>query len=161
MFGKALSDAQLKELIEKRRTKVIKGFKKKSGDGTYEARLVLNDEFKVRLEFEGEQGAAPQLQLGTCPQCKQGTVRQTPKGAGCSRWKEGCTLSIWREQYGKQLSDEHIKSLVENRRTELIEGFQKKSGNGTYNARLVLNDEFKCRLEFDNAPPPPKPVSVS
>ena len=149
MFGKALTEGQLKELIEKKRTKVIKGFKKKSGDGTYDARLVLNEEFKVRLEFEDGGGA--QVPLGSCPQCKQGTVRPTPKGAGCSRWREGCTLSIWREQYGKPLTDEQIKELLEKRRTEVIKGFQKKSGNGTYDARLILNDEFKVRLEFDNS----------
>lgn len=164
MFGKAISDAQLKELIEKRRTKVIKGFKKKSGEGTYEARLVLNEEFKVRLEFEDGGGA--QAALGSCPQCKEGSVRQTPKGAGCSRWREGCTFMIWREQYGKELTEENTKDLLEKKRTEVIKGFQKKSGTGTYDARLILNDEFKIRLEFDNstpaAPPPEaKPATIA
>jgi DNA topoisomerase III len=148
MFGKKLSDPQIKELIEKRRTKVIKGFKKKSGDGTYEARLVLNDEFKVRLEFD--EGAEAKAALGTCPQCKQGQVRPTPKGAGCSRWRDGCTFSVWREQHGKELSDDQIKELLANKTTELIRGFLKKSGTGTYDARLILNDEFKVRLEFEN-----------
>jgi DNA topoisomerase-3 len=89
--------------------------------------------------------------IGPCPQCKKGTVRKTPKGAGCSRWKEGCPFSIWREQYGKKLTDTQIEELVAKRRTKVIKGFKKKDGSGTYDARLILNDEFKVRLEFDNA----------
>jgi DNA topoisomerase III len=146
--GKSLSDGQIKDLIEKGQTKVIKGFKKKDGSGTYDARLIVNDEFKVVLE--GSLSIAPGSEngLGTCPQCQQGTVRQTPKGAGCSRWKEGCTLSIWREQYGKALSDDEIKELVSQRCTQIIKGFKKKDGSGSYDARLILNAEFKVRLEF-------------
>lgn len=148
--GKALSDAQLKELIVKGRTKVIKGFKKKSGSGTFEAKLVLNEEFKVKLEFDGPPaGAADEEALGPCPQCKEGTVKLGAKVAGCSRWREGCKFAIWREQYGKELTLENIKELMERKRTELIKGFKKKSGNGTYDARLVLNEEFKVRLDFD------------
>ncbi len=143
--GKKLSEAQIKELAEKGKTKLIKGFKKKSGDGTYNAKLVLNEEFKVRLELE--EAAA----LGPCPQCKEGLVRTTAKGAGCSRWREGCKFMIWGEQFGKKLSDAEIKELFENKRTGIIKGFKKKSGDGTYDARLVLNDEFKVRLDFSNA----------
>ena len=111
----------------------------------------------MRLEFDE---ATAQTALGTCPQCNQGTVRPTPKVAGCSRWKEGCTLSIWREQHGKELTDEQIKELLTNKRTELIQGFVKKSGTGTYDARLILNDEFKVRLDFDNSAAPPKAATV-
>ena len=87
--------------------------------------------------------------IGPCPQCKIGIVRETPKGAGCSRWKEGCAFSIWREQYGKKLTDAQLKALVQKQRTSLIKGFKKKDGSGTYDARLVLNQEFKVKLEFD------------
>lgn len=91
--------------------------------------------------------------LGACPKCEEGTVRFTPKGAGCNRWKEGCTFSIWRETYGKELEDDHIKELVEKKRTDLIKGFKKKDGSGTYDARLVINEEFKVRLDFAMNPP--------
>lgn len=148
--GKPLSDAQLKELIVKGRTKVIKGFKKKSGTGTFEAKLVLNEEFKVKLEFDTPlPGATEEETLGSCPQCKEGMVKLGAKVAGCTRWREGCKFAIWREQYGKELTLENIKELMEKKRTELIKGFKKKSGNGTYDARLVLNEEFKVRLDFD------------
>lgn len=88
--------------------------------------------------------------MGPCPQCKDGQVRETPKGAGCSRWREGCTFSIWRECYGKTLSDAQMKELLKNKVTKVIKGFKKKDGSGTYDARLVINDEFKVRVSFDN-----------
>ena len=89
--------------------------------------------------------------LGPCPQCQTGVVRGTPKGAGCSRWKEGCKFSIWREVFGKELEDEDIQDLVTKKRTKLIKGFKRKDGSGTYDAQLVINEEFKVRLDFDNS----------
>ena len=85
---------------------------------------------------------------GPCPKCKVGTVRKTKMGAGCSRFKDGCTFSIWGEIHGKKLTDGHIRKLVTDGRTALIKGFQKKDGSGTYDARLKISEEFKVRLEF-------------
>ncbi len=156
--GKTLTDGQINDLIEKGQTKLIKGFKKKDGSGTYDAKLVIGADFKVVLEGSQPLAASGgESDLGTCPQCQQGSVRPTPKGAGCSRWKEGCTLSIWREQYGKALTDEEIKELLSKRRTQMIRGFKKKDGSGTYDAYLVLNSEFKVRLDFGRAPQGPEP----
>lgn len=87
---------------------------------------------------------------GPCPKCITGTVRKTIKGAGCSRFKEGCKFSIWGQINGKKLTDEHIRHLVTKGRTELIKGFKKKDGHGTYDASLVLTDDFKVRLEFQD-----------
>lgn len=87
---------------------------------------------------------------GSCPQCKTGTVRKTIKGAGCSRFKEGCKFSIWGQMNGKKLTDAHFRQLVTTGRTDLIKGFKKKEGSGTYDACLVLTDDFKIRLEFSN-----------
>ena len=93
--------------------------------------------------------AADTSGFGICPQCKQGIVRKTPKGAGCNRWKEGCTFSIWGEQFGKKLTETQMKELIEKRRTKTLKGFKKKDGTGTYEARLILTDDFKVRLDFE------------
>jgi DNA topoisomerase-3 len=87
---------------------------------------------------------------GPCPKCKTGTVRKTIKGAGCSRFKEGCNFSIWGQINGKKLTDEHIRQLATKGRTGLIKGFKKKDGSATYDACLVLTDDFTIRLEFKN-----------
>ncbi|MGL4547875.1 topoisomerase C-terminal repeat-containing protein [Eubacterium aggregans] len=51
--GKKLSDKQLETLIHNRNTGMIKGFKKKDGNGTYAARLYLDaaDQYKVKLRI--------------------------------------------------------------------------------------------------------------
>jgi DNA topoisomerase-3 len=51
---------------------------------------------------------------------------------------------------GKKLTAEHIRQLVTKGRTGLIKGFKKKDGTGTYDARLVLSDEFKVNLQFEH-----------
>jgi DNA topoisomerase-3 len=86
--------------------------------------------------------------MGICPQCKAGLVKVSPKGAGCTRWREGCKFMIWKQQYGKELSLEEMQALVKDGRTNLIKGFQRKDGSGSYDAKLVLTEEFKVRLNF-------------
>ena len=49
---------------------------------------------------------------------------------------------------GKKLTKEHIRQLVMKGRTALIKGFKKKDNSGTYDAHLVVSDEFKVKLEF-------------
>ncbi|MNV86007.1 hypothetical protein D3C71_1800030 [compost metagenome] len=39
------------------------------------------------------------------------------KGYGCSHYKEGCGFVIWKESFGRQLTDTQIKSLLEKGRT--------------------------------------------
>jgi DNA topoisomerase III len=93
---------------------------------------------------------------GPCPKCKTGTVRKTIKGAGCSRFKEGCNFSIWGQINGKKLTDEQIRQLATKGRTGLIKGFKKIDGSATYDACLVLTDGFKIRLEFESHAKPTK-----
>jgi hypothetical protein len=67
--------------------------------------------------------------------------------------------------FGKELSDDELKSLVEHGRTALIKGFKKRDGSGTYDARLVVGREFKTSLDFDKGPkgpePEPQPVGAA
>jgi DNA topoisomerase III len=109
--------------------------------------------FVARILPAAINGAAPiaaSAGLGPCPQCQVGVIRMGKKSASCTRWKEGCNFAIWKEQHGKQISEAVITELLEKRKTKLIKGFKKKNGAGTYDARLILTDDLKVRLEFDN-----------
>ena len=52
MNGKKLTEEHVRQLVRKGRTALIKGFKKKDGSGSYDSRLVISGEFKIKLEFE-------------------------------------------------------------------------------------------------------------
>ena len=51
MAGKRLTEKQVRQLIGKGKTRLLKGFKSKSGN-SFQARLRLNPEWKVEFEFE-------------------------------------------------------------------------------------------------------------
>lgn len=53
--GKTISDATIKELLEKKKTGLIKGFKGKSGK-RFDAHLILDSEFKVGFLFANKKG---------------------------------------------------------------------------------------------------------
>lgn len=90
-----------------------------------------------------------------CPICGA-SVKKTKMGYGCTKWNKegsGCNFVLWGKQYGKDLSDSQLQSLLKKRSTGVIKGFKKKDGSGTYEAKLVLSVESgvaKVSLQFDN-----------
>lgn len=84
-----------------------------------------------------------------CPKCKAGllTRRAGQNFFGCSRFKEGCTLTINTVVAGKTLTEAQVKELVRKGRTKVIQGFKSKAGK-TFDASLVLR-EGKTEFEFE------------
>lgn len=128
--GVKLSDATIKQLLENKKTGVIKGFKSKGKDTTFDAVLKFNDEYAVVFDFE--------TGLGVCPICKIGHINTTEFGYGCSNWKNGCKFSIRQEIAGKKISDVQVVKLIENGVTGFIKGFKGK--NGLFDACLIIDD---------------------
>ncbi len=63
-------------------------------------------------------GALPSL--GQCPKCG-GDVLENSKSYYCARWKQGCHLSIWKDQltpYGQHLTPDLVKKLLETKTIE-------------------------------------------
>lgn len=85
--------------------------------------------------------------LGSCPKCRQGTIREGRKGWGCSRWREGCNFAIWRIVAGKKLTEVQAKLLVAGRTTSELKGFKSKQGK-SFSARLKLDEQFRVVFEF-------------
>lgn len=56
--------------------------------------------------------------IANCPRpgCK-GHIFMGRKGYGCSHYKEGCKFVIWKENYGRMLTDTQIKALIEKGKT--------------------------------------------
>ena len=51
-----------------------------------------------------------------CPLCKEGVVTENTKAFGCSRWREGCKFTIWKDcvskSGGPQLDQKIVKALL-------------------------------------------------
>ena len=84
--------------------------------------------------------------FGTCPICNA-EIKDFPKSYSCSRWKEGCAFTIWKEVAKKKLSETQIKKLMSQKKTDLIKGFKSKVGK-PFEAYLVMNKEGKVEFEF-------------
>ncbi len=96
--------------------------------------------------YEPSSTQAPNLGLGPCPVCNAGVV-DFPKSYSCSRWKEGCGFTIWKEVAKKKLSETQVKKLMKQKKTDLIKGFQSKAGK-PFEAYLIMNKEGKVEFEF-------------
>ncbi|NCB05465.1 MAG: hypothetical protein EOM69_08085, partial [Clostridia bacterium] len=112
----------------------------RTGDADFVARFMTGIEDMTRkltqtvaqdqplLHFDPEDGgkkrsprkkAAP-ADLGVaCPVCGQGSVTENEKAFGCSRWKEGCRFTLWKNGLqragGPALTAALVKLLLEKR----------------------------------------------
>ena len=105
-------------------------------------------------QFTGKdsKGLATRKPLGIkCPKCG-GELTTTSFGYGCSNYSNDeikCKFSIG-QIAGVDLSEEQVKSLVLEGKTDVIEGFKSKKGV-RFNARLIVkeNEEGKQVIAFD------------
>lgn len=81
-----------------------------------------------------------------CPCCHQETLANRPKTYTCTE----CQFTLWKTQYGKTLTEQQIKLLIENGETDFIQGLVGKSGK-PFAAKFMLDSENKrVNLEFQN-----------
>ena len=134
-YGKTLTINHVQELIENKRTKsMLKGLSVPSSDKKFDAFLILNDDFKVKAQFDSGE-------TFTCPICK-GNVKVNQNGAFC----ENDDLKIFRNIAKKKLTDSHLKQLLEKGKTGEIKGFTSKGGK-PFDAMLVLDGD-KVTFKF-------------
>ena len=85
--------------------------------------------------------------------CGKEIVR-TRRGYGCKGYKEGCKFTIWSTVAGRQISVVEAKALLNEGRTEVLDGFKSKKGTD-FSARLKLEGD-KVSFEFENRPRSPQ-----
>ena len=85
--------------------------------------------------------------LGACPLCGADVVEQK-KSFSCSRWRDGCGLTIWKTMSAKRISGRTVKALLRDGKTSILKGFRSKSGQ-PFSARLKLH-EGKVSFDFDS-----------
>ena len=87
--------------------------------------------------------------LGTCPLCQKGIVRETSKAYGCSRWREGCSFTIWKRIAGKTITSTQAKQLLDGKKTRKLKGFRSKKTGKKFDAALTLDESSKVRFVFE------------
>jgi DNA topoisomerase-3 len=102
----------------------------------------------------GGGGAAQATGLGRCPICEQGEVVESRKAFGCSRWRDGCGLTIWKHLSGHRVTGQEIKQLLAGGRSDLIDDFKSKAGK-PFSAKLRLDENGKIGFEFEREPARP------
>ncbi len=85
--------------------------------------------------------------VGKCPLCGA-PVLENRSAFGCSRWKEGCSFTLWKRVLSRQISRIQAQKLIKTGRTDKISGFRSKKGR-RFSARLVLQEAGKIGFEFD------------
>jgi len=80
----------------------------------------------VAFEREERRGKTKKSAKGigiNCPLCKQGQITENEKAFGCSRWREGCKFTIWKDCVvkigGPQMNAKLVKALLEAENSDL------------------------------------------
>lgn len=160
MAEKALTEANVKELLTNGKTATIRGFKSKAGK-KFDARVALNrdeNENVTGLKFDFEDLEAPKLKDVKCPMCG-GDIVKTSFGFGCASYSkenpDSCRFSIG-QIAGVKLKEAQVKELLTRRKTGVIEGFVAKTGI-KFDAPLKLTLEGQVAFDF---PEKPKPIET-
>ena len=123
IFGKKVSENQLKRLIDKNCTTNLKGFV--LNDKKVEGLIRFDDDFNLKLEPKKEL-EKPQKNTDTssasknsCPKCKTGTVLKGKTAYGCSNYKNGCDFiftfeNIKKIANGKPLTKDLVLEIISN-----------------------------------------------
>lgn len=85
--------------------------------------------------------------LGTCPLCKNGKIMAGEKNWYCSRYKDGCSFTLWKNVSGAKLSDTDLQQLLEGKTTR-PKKMKSKAGK-EFSARLKLIQNGKVDFIFD------------
>lgn len=142
LMGKKLSENQVRQLVEKKKTSIVKkieiGAEKKDGC------FVLLPDFNVGFEEQSgkETAEAPPKKL-VCPVCKEGTVIKGNTAYGCSNWKNGCKFRLPMDFRGHVLTEKMIRQLLLKGAVPIGKGW--KVDGKTLSGKLVFENQ---QLEF-------------
>jgi len=138
--GVKLKEAQVKELLIKKKTEVIKGFVAKTGM-MFDAPLKLTEDGQVTFDFPEK--PKPVETSVTCPKCQKKLMK--------AQWNYECEcgFKVSHTVAKVELSEEVIMELLETGKTkDKVIGFTSKAGN-IFDACLKFEDD-RISFDFDN-----------
>lgn len=103
------------------------------------------------LPAAGQSAAAPAGSprgIAACPRpgCG-GVIFMGRKGYGCSRYKEGCRFVIWKESYGRSLTELQVRALIEKGKTAKLK--LKTEQGAEVEGKLVLASQETGTLRIE------------
>ncbi|WP_134684555.1 DNA topoisomerase 3 [Brevibacillus migulae] len=109
-----------KTLFEGEATKQPGGAKRRGravGESAGKARAATKATSATKKGATAKDGASPSI-VAHCPRpgCG-GVIFMGRKGYGCSNYTQGCKFVIWKENYGRMLTDAQVKALIEKGKT--------------------------------------------
>ncbi|MDO4461669.1 MAG: DNA topoisomerase 3 [Bacteroidia bacterium] len=123
MYGKKISATQLKALLTKGKTPVIKGLQ--VDGGKVDASLAFDSSFSIILQ--ASESKAIDISEIKCPICGKAMV-QGNAAWGCTGYTSGCRFVVPFTFMGKQLTVTHLSVLCKKGKTGVINGFVGQSG---------------------------------
>ena len=157
--GRTMAPEEIRELLANKRIGPLDGFVSKFGK-SYSASLLLDEHWKVKFDFGTNDASVEPIDLskavvvGVCPLCK-GNVYAAENRFICEHSayatkdaEKPCTFHVARLLLGFLLSDDHLKQLLRNGKTELIEGFVSKRTGKRFSAYLTLKSNGGIGFEF-------------
>lgn len=147
-----LKEAQVKELLTKKRTEVISGFVAKTGM-KFDAPLKLTEEGEIAFDFPEK--PKPEETTVPCPKCGKMLMKTQ------WRYECACGFKIWHTVAKVELSEEVMKELLTTGKTkQKIAGFTSKAGNTFDTCLKYENDQIS--FDFDNpGEAPPKEAAAA
>ena len=157
--GRTMTVEELQTLLTHKKIGPLEGFVSKFGKN-FSASLILDENWKVKFDFSAVDASIEPVDItnapkvGTCPLCK-GTVYATEHRFVCEHSsyvnkdaEKPCSFHAARSMLGVYLSDDHMKQLLQNGKTELIEGFVSKRTRKSFSAYLILKPNGGIGFEF-------------
>ncbi|MCZ6671773.1 MAG: topoisomerase C-terminal repeat-containing protein, partial [Verrucomicrobia bacterium] len=162
---------ELTTLLNEKKIGPLEGFRSKAGK-PFTATLLLSDEWKVKFQFEnnngGENGdSEPSKPLnfdelpvvGTCP-VNDTPVFETENAYGCRERLEsnggGKGFRMSKSILGQPITVDQVKKLLTEGKTDKLDKFVSKRTNKPFSAFLVLQKNGSVRFEFPPRPPKKK-----
>ncbi|MGZ8947278.1 MAG: DNA topoisomerase 3 [Methylococcaceae bacterium] len=144
VYGVPVTQDMVSQLLQNTRT--LHTYAIKLNNEVFNAQLTLNKQGEIGyIKAESVPRAAVKEAIADCPLCN-GKIIETAKAYGCSEWRNGCKMTIWKTVAHKKITAAMAKKLLSNGETGLLKGF--KSGKGTeFEANLKLVDG-KVEMDF-------------
>ncbi len=139
LMNKKLSFTQIKAIITKGKTPIIKGVEKQGEK--------VNGYFKFDSEYNIEFIEQKEKEL-ICPKCKTGKIVKGHTAWGCSNYKNGCKVIVPFIFKNKKITQSVLKSLIEKGKTGKLKGFAPTPSDPNVSGFLDWDEEFNLRLNI-------------